>query len=146
MQRWTTETPLSLTIDVERASRVDLEFLEVRQDTGSFTFYIFLNADELPADAGRDHEAFAAGWTVFAQSDCWGDDDHCAWERGPLHEFDRRPQHHLTPANITVDVTDAVKRLGNPDELRVTIHAARIGDPEADDVLRFRELVVLAYQ
>lgn len=146
MQRWSTPEPLPLTIDVQRVKRIDLEFLDVRQDSGSFTFYVFLNAPDLPADAGRDHEAFAAGWTVFAKSECWGEDDHCAWERGPLHAFDRSPQHHLTPVNLTLDVTDAVKRLGDPDELLVTIHAARPGDPEADDVLRFRELVVLAYQ
>ncbi|HEY6780266.1 MAG TPA: hypothetical protein VI111_04885 [Thermoleophilaceae bacterium] len=146
MQRWTAPQPLALPIDVATVSRLDLEFLDVRRDEGSFTLYVFLNADELGPEAGRDHPHFAAGYTVFAQTDCWGDEGHCDWKRGRVHDFDRRPDHHLTPFNLTLEVTQAVKRLGNPDTLTVTIHAARLGDPDADDVFRFRELVALAYQ
>lgn len=146
MQVWSTSEPLALPIDVGRVSRLDLEFTEVRRDLGSFTMFVFLNADELPQDAGRDHERFAAGYTVFAQKGCWGDSGHCDWERGPVSPFDRRPQHHLRPFNLTLDVTQAVKRLGNPDALQLTIHAAQLDDPAATDVLRFRRVAALAYQ
>lgn len=146
MQRWTASEPLALPIDVARIARLDLEFLEVRRDIGSFTFLIFFTADELPLTADRDHPRFAAGYTVFAQYGCWGEHGHCDWERAPASEFDRRPEHHLRPFNLTLEVTDAVRRLGNPDALDVTIHAARLGDREADDVFRFRSLTAMAYQ
>jgi hypothetical protein len=60
--------------------------------------------------------------------------------------FDPRPPHHLYPITLTLDVTDAVTRLGNPDDLSVHIHAARLDDREASDVFRFERIFVLAYQ
>ena len=43
--------------------------------------------------------------------------------------------------------TDAIERLGNPDELTVTVHAAQRTDPEATEgVLVFDQLQALAYQ
>jgi hypothetical protein len=147
MQVWSTSQPLALPIDLARVSRLDLEFLDVRRDRGSFTMFVFLNADDdHPQDAGRDHERFAAGYTVFGQSGCWGENGHCDWERGPVSNFDRRPEHHLRPFNLTLDVTQAVKRLGNPDSLTVTVHAAKLDDAEATDVLSFRQVAALAYQ
>jgi hypothetical protein len=59
--------------------------------------------------------------------------------------FDRRPEHHLTPLTLTVDVTDALKALGDVDEVVVTLHAARPDDRAADDVLRFERLSLHAY-
>lgn len=146
MQVWRTSKPLALPIDVARVGRLDLEFTEVRRDLGTFTMFVFLNVGELEPDAGRDHTRFAAGYTVFAQTGCWGESGHCDWERGAVSAFDRRPQHHLHPFNLTLDVTQAVKRLGNPDSLDLTIHAARLDDPAATDVLRFRQVAALAYQ
>ncbi|MEY2516621.1 MAG: hypothetical protein QOJ89_3979 [bacterium] len=146
MQRWSTSEPLALPIDIGSATRIDLEFAAVRRNTGTFTMYVFLNPDELPENAGRDHPSFAAGYTVFAQAGCWGDAGHCDWELGPVHEFDPRPPHHLQPINLTLDVTTAVKRLGNPDDLTVHVHAARLSDREATEVLLFERISVLVYQ
>jgi hypothetical protein len=145
MQRWTSE-PLALPADVADLESAQLELAGVRHDGPSFTYYVFLNAGEaLPDDAGRDHPRFAAAATVFAHGDCWGGEGHCDWKRAPVSAFDRRPQHHLTPATSTVDVTDALKALGDVDEVVVTIHAARPSDRAADDVLRFEQLSLHAY-
>jgi hypothetical protein len=147
MQRWRTPEPLPLPIDVARIARLDLEFVEVRRDLGSFTFYVFLNAEEdLPADAGRDHPHFAAAYSVFAARGCWGSEGHCDWRRGPVSPYDRRPPHHMRPFTLTLDVTDGVKALGNPPTLDVTVHATRIAEPDAEDVFLFRELQALSYQ
>jgi hypothetical protein len=147
MQRWTTPEPLVLPIRFEIVRRLDLEFINVRRDAGSFTAFVFLNAGDLPPDAGRAHERFAGSFTIFAPTECWGADDHCDWRRGPVSAFDRRPPHHLTPINVSMDVTDAIRRLGDTDKLTVTIHAARRLDPEATEgVLRFERLSALAYQ
>ena len=147
MQRWTTPTPLRLPIPFAEVSRLDLEFVDLHRDDGSFTAFVFLNAGRLPADAGRDHERFAGSFTVFAPTECWGDEGHCDWERGPVSPFDRRPPHHLAPINVTMDVTATMRKLGNPGRLDVTVHAARRAEPESRAaVLRFRELRALAYQ
>lgn len=147
MQRWTTPKPLRLPITFSEVSRLDLEFIDLRRDEGSFTAFVFLNARELPDNAGRDHERFAGSFSIFAPAECWGAEGHCDWDRGPVSPFDRRPAHHLTPMNVTMDVTETIRKLGDPRDLLVTIHAARRAQPKDDvGVLRFRELRALAYQ
>ncbi len=147
MQRWTTPAPLRLPIRFSAVQRLDLEFIDVRRDSGSFTAFVYVNATDLRADAGREHDAYAGSFSIFAPTECWGVDDHCDWSKGPVSAFDRRPPHHLTPINVSMDITDVIERLGDPDELTVTVHAARRTDPEASEgVLRFAELTALAYQ
>jgi hypothetical protein len=147
MQRWTTPTPIRLPVDFATVSRLDLEFLNVHRDDGSFTAFVYINADEDSLDAGRDHDLFAGSFTVFAPTECWGGEGHCDWDRGLVSSFDRRPPHHLTPINVSMDVTETIRRLGNPGELVVTVDAARRTDPDrAEGVLRFERLTALAYQ
>lgn len=148
MQRWTSDPPLALPIPFRAVKRLDLEFEDVRRDAGSFTAFVFLNpGDELPADAGRSHPSFAGSFSVFAPARCWGTDGHCDWERGPVSAFDRRPPHHLTPINVSMNVTSALGRLGDPASLVVTIHAVRTADTAAGEgVLRFARLTALAYE
>lgn len=145
MQRWTADKPLALPIAFDAVKRIDLEFVNVRRDGGSFTAFVFLNAGELPADAGRDHESFAGSFSVFAAGECWGDEGHCDWKREPVSPFDRRPPHHLSPIDVSMDVTEAALRLGDPKRLTVTVHATRTADPEDEQVLRFEQLTALAY-
>lgn len=145
MQRWSTDKPLALPIPFDAVQRIDLEFVNVRRDGGSFTAYVFLNAGDLPADAGREHENFAGSFSIFSASECWGEEGHCDWRRDPVSDFDRRPLHHLSPINVSMDVTETALRLGDPKKLTVAVHAARTADPEAEDVLRFEQLTALAY-
>ncbi len=147
MQRWTTPKPLTLPIDFEALSGLDLELENVHRDAGSFTAYVFLNADDdLPADAGPDDASFAGSFSIFAPTECWGGQDHCDWDREPVSPFDQRPEHHLIPINVTLDVTEAIRRLDNPKKLTVTIHAARATDPKLKEgVLRFDRLTAMAY-
>ena len=146
MQRWTTPEPLSLPIDFDGLTRLDLEFVNVRREAGSFTAFVFVNAGELPGDAGREHESFAGSFTVFSQRECWGEGDHCDWKRGPVSAFDRRPPHHLTPMNVSMDITETIRTLGDPDGLTVTVHASRRGDDATEGVLVFDRVIALAYQ
>jgi len=135
VQRWTSK-PLALPTSVERIASAQLEFAGVRHDGPSFIFYTFLNVgDERPPDdAGRDHERFAGAMTVFAHGDCWGGAGHCDWKsHESASSFDRRPEHHLTPQTLTLDVTDALKVLGNPDEMTVTVFASRPTERAAED-------------
>lgn len=146
MQTWTTPKSLATPIAFDGVDRIDLEFVDVHRDAGSFTALVFLNAGELPADAGRDHDRFAGSFTVFTRSECWGGEGHCDWKRAAVSSFDRRPQHHLTPINISMDVTETIRRLGNPNRLEATVHATRAGDPDATQgVFRCERLVVMSY-
>ena len=46
-----------------------------------------------------------------------------------------------------MEITDAITKLGNPDALSVTVHAARRSDPEASEgVFVFDRVLALAYQ
>src|SRR5206468_1231186 len=85
----------------------------------SYVVHLYLNrpdvADDAFAEAGRGH---AGHFTVFGHGECWGDLGHCDVPTGALHAFDRRPPHPLTPINITVEVTDALKALGDDARLR----------------------------
>ena len=146
MQRWTSE-PIPLEIDLARVERVDLIFQGVRRDAGSFVAFVFLGESDVPAEAGRDYASFGAAFSVFAHSRCWGDEGHCDWRRGPVDAFDQRPEHHLRPIDVTLDVTDAAKQLSSLDRLVVTVHAAKLDDAEATSgVLRFDALTARAYQ
>jgi hypothetical protein len=146
MQLWNTPKPLAVPIAFDSIKRIDLEFVNVHRDTGSFTAFVFLNAKDLSPKAGRDHDRFAGSFSVFAPEECWGGEGHCDWERGPVSAFDQRPLHHLSPINVSMDVTEAALRLGDPKRLSVTVHAARTSEPKLKEgVLRFDELTVLAY-
>ena len=146
MERWKAQ-PLELPTDFTLLSRLDLVFEGMRRDEGTFTAYVFLNAARLRSDAGRDHPNFAAAFTIFAHERCWGDEGHCDWMREPVSAFDRRPEHDVTPVAVTLDVTDAVRKLGNPDRLGVTVHATKLANPrETQGILRFEQLRALAYR
>jgi hypothetical protein len=147
MQSWTSPEKLALPIPFDTVKRIDLEFINLRRDSGSFTAYVFLTAGGgVAADAGPDDEHFAGSFSIFAPSECWGGEGHCDWDRGPPSPFDKRPQHHLAPINVSMEVTETALRLGDPNKLDVTVHASLTNDPKATKgVLRFDELTVLAY-
>jgi hypothetical protein len=146
MQSWISE-PLVIGVKPHRVRRVDLEFHGVRRDEGSFVVLIFLNDPEVPANAGRDHQSFAAAFSVFAHTRCWGDEGHCDWHIAPPSVFDQRPEHHLTPIDVTVDITDAALRLPSLSKIVVTTHATRRQEPTVGrGVLRFGALTAVAYQ
>jgi hypothetical protein len=147
MHRWRTPRPLALPVDFATVKRLDLEFGGVRRDAGSFTVFVFVGPEQPEPHAGRDHDAFAGAFTIFAPSFCWGAEGHCDWQRPPVSAFDYRPPHHLRPINVSIEITHAIERLGNPDGLDVTVHAARRGDRDATEgVFVFDHVRALAYQ
>jgi hypothetical protein len=148
MQRWSTPEPIALPIEFGRLARLDLEFVNVRRDVGSFTAVVFVNPEgDIAAGEGRKHPACVGSFTIFAPSECWGAEGHCDWAREPVSAFDRRGPHHLTPINVTMEITGSLSRLDNPDALSVTVHAARRSDPDAaEGVLMFERLTALAYE
>ena len=137
---------MPLEFNLEQLSRIDLEFERVRRDTGTFSVFVFAGKRRLPDDADRGHARFLAAFTVFGSEGCWGDEGHCDFDRGPVSAFDRRPEHHLSPTNITIDITDRAKIVPIADPFEFTIHAQRVDDPKATDVFQFERVTALVYQ
>jgi tyrosinase len=144
MERWTSEP---LPFDPSEAyARVDLEFEGVEHDSSTFTALAYLNNRDVPDDAGRDDEqGFAGGFTVFGHGACWGQLGHCDPGRDPVSEFDARPEHPLTPVNMTLEITEAVRRLGSPESIEVTLLVAS-EDEDEEQLLRFDQLTLVVYE
>jgi hypothetical protein len=106
---------------------------------------VFLNNTDVAEDAGDDTPGFAGRFTVFAHGDCWGDAGHCEPTGEPVSAFDRRPLHPLTPIDITVEITDALRALGAVDEVTVTALAWSSEPEKREDVLRFARLTLITY-
>jgi len=128
--------------------RADLELLGLEKAGPSFVLDVFLGNTN--ADADTPHQ-ITSGWVgtmaVFAHGECWGGRGHCDLPKGPQGPFDRRLTHPLTPVNLSMEVTDALRFLGPVEEVVVTI-IAREADPdreEREQILRFRELMLVTY-
>ena len=144
MQRWTSE-PLRVPWDPGAPwRRADLAFEDVQHDGPSFRVLLYLNRPDVDEKTGRSLEAgYAAEFPVFAHGDCWGDAGHCELP-GPVNAFDRRPLHPLTPIGITVQITDALRRLEGQEQVTVTALAFSTDEAKAD-ILRFSRLHLLTY-
>jgi hypothetical protein len=147
MQRWTSE-PLAVVRDPDAPFvRADLEFETLEHDGPSCTVRLYLNAPDVADDAPRDADmGYAGEFTIFGHGDCWGDLGHCDVPKGPLHPFDDRPPHPLTPINITVEITDALERLGEGDAITVTALAQSLDPDKREDALRFGRLTLVTYE
>ena len=147
MQRYVSQ-PLPLPRPDPPFKRADLELLGVQKQGGSFVLEIFLGNPQ--ADEHSAHE-ITTGWAgtmpVFAHGACWGGYGHCDTPTGPQNPFDRRLPHPLTPVNLSMEVTAALRFLGDPEEVVVTILAreAQPDTPEREQILRFRTLTLALY-
>lgn len=144
MHRFVSEPLLLPTGDWNRA---DLELTGVDHSGDTFVVWLYLNNPEVDADAGNDPATgFAGAFTVFGHGACWGDEGHCEIER-PVSDFDQRPPHPLEPIDVTVTITEALRRVEG-EQFTVTALAFLAGPtPREDDdgVLLFDELSLIAY-
>jgi hypothetical protein len=128
--------------------RADLELVGLEKSGPSFVLNVFVANPE--ADDQTPQE-ITSGWAgtlpVFAHGDCWGSQGHCDTPRGPVSGFDRRLPHALTPTNLAMEITDALRFLGPVEEVIVTI-IAQEADPDREErkqILRFQKLVLVTY-
>ena len=128
-------------------TRADLVFYGVDHLGPSFEARIFLNCADANLSTPRDPEiGYAGSFTVFGHAGCAGDEGHCVVPPGPRDPFDLRPPHALSRQTKTVIVTDALRRVTDP-ELTVTIVPVRPGEAGAElvDSLEFDEFRILTY-
>jgi tyrosinase len=121
-----------------------LEFEDLKHDGPSYHVLLYLNKPDADQHTGRDAPEFAGEFTVFAHGDCWGDPGHCDVPKDPLHAFDKRPPHQLTPINVTVDVTKPLQRVTN-EQVAVTALAFPVAGAERDEPLRFAQLTLVTF-
>jgi tyrosinase len=146
MQRWTSHPIPVPAFPGAPWERADLEFEDLRHDGPSYAVVLFLNHPDVAEDAVPEQTpGFAGRFTVFAHGECWGDPGHCDPPGEPLHAFDRRPLHPLTPINVTVEITDALRALGAVEEVTVTALAYSTVPEKREDVLRFSRLTLITY-
>ncbi len=144
MQRWTSQPlPVPRHPDAPYA-HAELEFEDLRHDGPSYYVLVYLDRPDADESTGRDVPEFAGGFSVFAHGRCWGDLGHCDIPQGPLHSFDHRSPHPLTPITVTVDVTAALRRVEG-DSVTVTALALPTPGAERDDLLRFARLTLVTY-
>ena len=144
MQRWTSQ-PLTVPRHPGAPyARADLELEGVRHDGPSCYVLLYFNLPQADEHTGRDVPQFAGAFSLFAHGRCWGEPGHCEVPAGPLNAFDRRPPHPLTPINITVTVTEALRAVAE-DEVTVTVLTFPVVGSDRDEPLRFSRLTLLSY-
>lgn len=146
MQRWTSK-PLAFTHD-PKAPIVGaaLELIGVDQRVPSFSAYVYLNNSRVDEGSGVEAPGYAASFAFFGHGEsCWGDEGHCAIPDA-VSPFDQRAESNSQPANVTVDITEALTQLADAGEIRVTILAWPAGPkPSTDEPLCFDELMLVTY-
>jgi hypothetical protein len=145
MQRWTSK-PLPFARDAGAPIlSAALELIGVDQRVPSFSAHVYLNNPKAGPESGTEAAGYAASFAFFGHGeDCWGDEGHCEIPDA-VTPFDRRAESTFQPANITVDVTEALTTVARED-VRVTILAWAVGaNGSSDQPLRFDELMLVTY-
>jgi hypothetical protein len=146
MQRWTSK-PLPFAHD-PKAPFVGaaLELIGVDQRVPSFSADVYLNNPRVDEGSGTGATGYAGSFAFFGHGEnCWGDEGHCAIPDA-VSAFDQRAESSSQPANVTVDITEALLGLADAEAVRVTILAWVSGDrPSTEAPLSFEELMLVTY-
>jgi hypothetical protein len=103
----------------------DLELHGIDHSGLSFEGRVFLNNSRATENTALDLEAgYVGSFHIFGHGGCFGDVGHCDVPIEPQDPFDYRLPHPLTPANRSMEITDALKALRDDvDTVTVTIVA-----------------------
>lgn len=149
MQRWSSKTALPFAYNPKAPfKRADLELIGVDQRVASFSAHVYLDNPRVSEDAGAEGRGYAGSFAFFGHGeDCWGDAGHCDIP-GPVSAFDKRAESPAQPANVTIEVTEALRQLADKQQAKVTILAwpaveGRKGSGE--DPLHFDQLMLVTY-
>jgi hypothetical protein len=127
-------------------NRADLIFDGVDHSGASFALRVFFNNPAATAETGRSAEnGYVGSVYVFGHGGCFGDEGHCdvPTERRP---FDVRPPHQLTPARMWIQVTDALRQLGQHEEgLTITVVHMAAGHADEDSPVPFQKISLVTY-
>jgi tyrosinase len=146
MRRYKTPEPFAVPLwDGQPAfKRADLVFDGVEHGGDSFVGRIFLAADADESTPTTIDQAYAGSLYVFGHGRCFGDPGHCKVPSGPIHPFDYRRPHMLTPQVHVVQITDALRAL-EVSEFAVTVIPTTATGQAAGDVLSLTGISLVTY-
>jgi hypothetical protein len=146
MQRWTSK-PLAFAHD-PKAPFVGaaLELIGVDQRVPSFSAHVYLNNTRIREESGVEARGYAGSFAFFGHGEeCWGDEGHCAIPEA-VSAFDHRAESTAQPANVTVDITEALTKIADAGEIRVTFLAWVSGARRStEEPMKFEELMLVTY-
>jgi len=92
----------------------ELHFVKTEIPSDSFEVRVFFNqANPTPKTPTQGNSRYAGSLFTFGHGGCTGDPGHCKVPEVPedaSHFAVLRPEHHLTPRRMTLDVTEAVRK------------------------------------
>lgn len=144
-------TSKKLKIDIKKLenkfARVDLEFHGLIHSGPSYEGRIFINNTEAnESTLLNESSGYAGSFHVFGHGGCFGDLGHCS-VRPNKRPFDKRRQHHLTPAFKRVTVTNIINSL-QQSEFTVTIVPILKATTDlcgTEDVIQFKKIKLVTY-
>lgn len=128
--------------------RIDLELHGVDHSGNSYEVRVFIDVPDANVDTVTDENArYAGSFYVFGHGPCLGDEGHCDVRGGPIHPYDYRLPHQLTPQYHRLQVTKTVRSHSEGETFTVTLIVVenRDGEYVASDLLAFTRLSVVAY-
>src|ERR1051325_9849520 len=103
--------PFSLTPAIRKAGfdQAELVLHGVDHSGPSYQGRIFFNNSAASEKTPKSLEAgYAGAFNIFGHGRCWGDKGHCCVPT--QRPFDNRSPHPLTPREVVVDVTEALRK------------------------------------
>jgi hypothetical protein len=151
MKQYTTKKPLAIPAweDQPEFYRADLQFHGVGHRGDSYEGRVFLaTPDANPGTPTELDAGYAGSFYVFGHGPCFGDEGHCDVEQGPpIHHFDYRRPHPLQGQRMTVEITEALRRLiaSGSSEVEVTVVPTNARNEDVGDILHFKRLSLVTY-
>jgi hypothetical protein len=124
MSKKYTSKPIRLTPAIRQAAfkHALLLFHKVDHSGASYEARIFFNNSSAIESTPRTLECGYAGkFNIFGHGRCWGDEGHCMVQ-SERRLFDNRSPHPLTPREVTINVTQALRKAAiEGDKLVITV-------------------------
>lgn len=127
-------------------STAELAFYGLKHTKDSHIVRVYCADDGYTADTDWSQEKrYANTLYLFGHGQCGGGKGHC--DPKPRRRFDRRPEHHLTPYNLSIDITDGVKNAlaDGEDSIRLSfVVLDSEGKQVAPSVVEFEAISIIA--
>jgi hypothetical protein len=135
-------------------THADLQLHNVDRSGWSKEVRVYLNNDEAGEDTTTDPESgYAGSLYVFGHGECYGEEGHCDVESRRKHPYDYRLPHPLEPSMMSIEVTDALKRLRDSGATEVSVTLVPITYPgpklledEVPDELKLDSISLVTYE
>jgi len=143
------QTPIAtfdLTKVEDEFARAELRLEGVEHPTESFTIRVFINqpgADVNTLTIGNPN--FAGSFTFFGHHECLGEEGHCDPTLESRGKFDIRAPHHLTPMQMRLRVTPAIKAARSTGKVALItfVPVDAEGNAMADPVLKVEAISLI---